>query len=61
MFGFRRTAPLAHASCVTSDEGGQGLVEYSLIVALIAILLVGALTGVKDGLVALFNQIPGAL
>jgi len=45
----------------TDDERGQGLVEYGLIIALIAILLVASLTGVKDALVSTFTTITGSL
>lgn len=44
-----------------TDEEGQGLVEYGLIIALVAILLVGgllALTGALDGI---FESISGTL
>ena len=43
------------------DREGQGLVEYGLIIALIAILLVTALTGVKSALVTVFGKISTAL
>jgi len=46
---------------VSDDEQGQGLVEYGLIIALIAILLVASLTGVKDALVTTFTSISGSL
>jgi pilus assembly protein Flp/PilA len=46
---------------VTDEEQGQGLVEYGLIIALIAILLVASLTGVKDALVTTFSTISGSL
>lgn len=39
------------------DESGQGMVEYALIIALIAIVLVGALTAVKGGLKGKFDAI----
>lgn len=41
------------------EEEGQGLVEYGLIIALIAILLIGSLTGVKDWLADVFAEISG--
>lgn len=43
------------------DEKGQGLVEYALIIALIAVLLVASLTGVKNAIVNTFNNITGKL
>jgi pilus assembly protein Flp/PilA len=38
-------------------ERGQGLVEYALIIALVAILLVGALTALKGQLGNVFTNI----
>jgi len=43
------------------DESGQGMVEYALIIALIAIVLVAALTGVKEKLSGKFEEIEAAL
>jgi pilus assembly protein Flp/PilA len=40
-----------------SDEQGQGLVEYVLIIALIGILLVGGLTAVQGGLDGQFANV----
>ena len=42
-------------------ERGQGLVEYALIIALVAILLVGALTLLKGNLSTVFSNISGNL
>jgi pilus assembly protein Flp/PilA len=42
-------------------EEGQAMVEYGLIIALIAILLVVSLTFLKDELVGIFNTIGNAL
>jgi len=39
------------------NEEGQGLVEYALIIVLIAIVLVGALTYVEGGINAAFVKI----
>jgi pilus assembly protein Flp/PilA len=39
------------------EEDGQGLVEYGLIIALIALALVAALGLLKDDIVALFGTI----
>lgn len=39
------------------EESGQGMVEYGLIIVLIAIAVVTALTGVGDQLVATFENI----
>ena len=40
-----------------NDERGQGLAEYGLIIALVAVLLVGSLGLFKDGLVKVFSDI----
>jgi pilus assembly protein Flp/PilA len=42
-------------------EKGQGLVEYALIIALIAILLLGALALVTGALSTVFSQISSAI
>ena len=42
-------------------EKGQGLVEYALIIALIAILLIAALGFVTSALSSVFSQIASAL
>jgi len=49
------------AMYLPEDREGQGLVEYALIIALIAILLVTALGVVKDALVTVFTTISDAL
>lgn len=38
-------------------EEGQGLSEYALIIALVAVLLVGSLIAFKDKIVDVFNDI----
>lgn len=43
------------------QERGQGLVEYALIIALVAILLVGALTALNGQLGSVFSNISGNL
>jgi pilus assembly protein Flp/PilA len=40
-----------------SRQKGQGMVEYALIIALIAIALVAALTAFNGGLLKLYNSI----
>jgi pilus assembly protein Flp/PilA len=47
-------------SWLQSDEG-QGMAEYALIIALIAILLVGALLAVKTQLASTFVKIQSGL
>lgn len=44
-----------------SEESGQGMVEYGLIIALIAIVLITALSTMSGGLDKIFNDIANAL
>ena len=44
-----------------SEESGQGMVEYGLIIALIAIVVIAALTAVGNGVNAKFEEIEGQL
>ena len=46
---------------IRKDEEGQTLVEYALIIALIAILLIVSLQGVQGGIAAAFAQIVAIL
>lgn len=39
------------------DESGQGMVEYALIIALIAVALIGILTSLNGGITATFQDI----
>lgn len=43
------------------EEEGQGLVEYGLIIALVAILLIGALVFLRGGLEGIFDDIGDTL
>ncbi|MDA8235372.1 MAG: Flp family type IVb pilin [Clostridia bacterium] len=43
------------------DEEGQGMTEYALIIALVAVLLIGALGLLKDDIEAVFTRITTAL
>ena len=43
------------------EESGQGLVEYGLIIALVAIVLIGALNALGTGLDGIFKQITAGL
>ena len=42
-------------------EDGQGLVEYGLIIALVALVVIGLLTQIGEGLIAKFGEIVAAL
>ncbi len=44
-----------------TEESGQGMAEYGLILALVAVLLIAALTGLKDGLVTTFEKVTAKL
>ena len=44
-----------------SEESGQGMVEYGLIIALIAIVVIGALTAVGTKVNGKFEAISGDL
>lgn len=43
------------------SEKGQGMVEYGLIIGLVAIVLIGALTLLGGGLEGIFERITDAL
>ena len=43
------------------DESGQGMVEYGLIIALVAIVIIGALTAMGGGIKDKFTEITGKL
>ncbi len=47
-------------SLLKKDEG-QGLTEYALIIALVAVVLVVALTALQGGISATLNGIVGSL
>lgn len=47
-------------SFLKQDEG-QGMVEYGLIIALIALAVIGAITFLGDEISGIFNQIGDAL
>lgn len=44
-----------------SEESGQGMVEYGLIIALIAVVLIAALTALGTGLDGIFDKITSSL
>ena len=43
------------------EEEGQGMVEYGLIIALVAIVVIGALTALGGGLEGIFDTITETL
>lgn len=40
-----------------NEESGQGMVEYGLIIALIAVVLIGSLTAMNGGLKSIFTTV----
>ena len=46
---------------IRRDEEGQSLVEYALIIALVAIVLIGGLTALQGGITGVFNNIVASL
>lgn len=50
-----------HFMRLLRDEKGQGMVEYALIIALVAILLIAGLIAFKDQIAAVFTSITTAL
>lgn len=44
-----------------NDEDGQTLSEYGLIIALVVVVVIAALMLLGDNLIAIFNQIAGAI
>lgn len=44
-----------------AKEEGQGLVEYALILVLIAVVVIGALTLLGQNISDLFNQLAGTI
>ena len=52
---------MVDAQTLGDREGGQGLVEYALIIMLVSIALIGALGILKGGIGNVFNSIAGTL
>lgn len=44
-----------------SEEDGQGMVEYGLIIALVAVVAMGALVAMRGGLESVLNSIATSL
>jgi len=44
-----------------NDENGQGMVEYGLIIALVAVVLIGALTLLSGNITSIFGAAGDAL
>jgi pilus assembly protein Flp/PilA len=49
------------ASLKDAREEGQGMVEYALIIALVGVLLIGALTALRGGIEGTFGDVVTAL
>ncbi|MGI6143485.1 MAG: Flp family type IVb pilin [bacterium] len=52
---------LALAKRLWQEEEGQGMVEYGLIIALVAVVLIGALVGLRGGLENIFGNAQAVL
>ena len=46
---------------VLKDESGQGMVEYGLIIGLVAVVVIGALTLLGPKIADMFNNVNSAL
>jgi pilus assembly protein Flp/PilA len=44
-----------------TDESGQGLTEYALIIALVALLLIAVVWAFKDAIANVFNKMKSTL
>ena len=55
------TALVNFINSVKRNDDGQDLLEYALLVALIAIVAVGAVTAAGTQVSAIFNQIAAAI
>ncbi len=56
-----RSNILERARRILQNEEGQTLVEYALIIGVVALTLVAALTGISDALTRAFDAITSAL
>jgi Flp pilus assembly pilin Flp len=56
-----RSKTLERARRILQSEEGQTLVEYALIIGVVALTLVAALTGISDALTRAFDAITSAL
>jgi pilus assembly protein Flp/PilA len=52
---------VAFVNSIRRNEEGQDLLEYALLVALIALVAVGAVTAAGTSVQTIFNNIAGAL
>ena len=52
---------LAMVNAIENREEGQGLVEYALIIALVSVILVGALSALQVGIGTAFSNITSSL
>jgi pilus assembly protein Flp/PilA len=48
---------LGHVKRLWTEQEGQGMAEYGLILALVAVLVIGALTALSGGISNNFNRV----
>ncbi len=56
----KRIVPKARQP-IRRDEEGQSLVEYALIIGLVAVVLIASLTALQGGTTGVFNNIVASL
>jgi pilus assembly protein Flp/PilA len=52
---------LKHVKRLLSEQKGQGMAEYGLILALVAVVVIGALKLLGEGIKTKFNDVKGGL
>ncbi len=61
MYDMLRTYVDYYFAPYLKNDEGQGMVEYALIIALIAVLLIGVLVAMRGGLTSIFTSISNVL
>ena len=61
MFAMQWMRAMDHLRSLRDREEGQGLVEYSLILALISVVAIGLLTTIGEDIKAVLGEIVGGL
>lgn len=55
------TKMILSLAALRNNESGATAIEYGLIAALIAVVIIGAVTAVGGGLTGMFGEVSGAL